>query len=98
MITLLSRLLIHPDGRDTAGLRQAYGILCGAAGIFLNVLLFAGKLLAGSLAGSVAITSPTPPPPPSPCWAFTWRDRRQMPITPSATGGSNTSPVWVWRC
>ena len=57
MITLLSRLLIHPDGRDTAGLRQAYGILCGAAGIFLNVLLFAGKLLAGSLAGSVAITA-----------------------------------------
>ena len=57
MITLLSRLLIRPDGRDAAGLRQAYGILCGAVGIFLNVLLFSGKLLAGSLAGSVAITA-----------------------------------------
>ena len=57
MITLLSRLLIRPDGRDAAGLRQAYGILCGAVGIVLNVLLFSGKLLAGSLAGSVAITA-----------------------------------------
>lgn len=57
MITLLSRLLIHPERRDAAGLRKAYGILCGAVGIFLNVLLFSGKLLAGTLAGSVAITA-----------------------------------------
>lgn len=57
MITLLSRLLIHPEKRDAAGLRKAYGILCGAVGIFLNVLLFSGKLLAGTLAGSVAITA-----------------------------------------
>ena len=57
MITLLSRLLIRPDGRDAAGLRKAYGMLCGAVGILLNVLLFSGKLLAGSLAGSVAITA-----------------------------------------
>ena len=57
MITLLSRLLIRPNGRDAAGLRKAYGMLCGAVGILLNVLLFSGKLLAGSLAGSVAITA-----------------------------------------
>lgn len=57
MISLLSRLLIRPDGRDSAGLRKAYGVLCGAVGIFLNILLFAGKLLAGTLAGSVAITA-----------------------------------------
>ena len=57
MITLLSRLLIRPQGRDGAGLRKAYGVLCGAVGIFLNVVLFAGKLLAGALAGSVAITA-----------------------------------------
>lgn len=57
MVTLLSRLLIRPEGRDTAWLRKAYGVLCGAVGIFLNVLLFLGKLLAGSLAGSVAITA-----------------------------------------
>lgn len=57
MISLLSRLLIRPDGGDSAGLRKAYGVLCGAVGIFLNILLFAGKLLAGTLAGSVAITA-----------------------------------------
>ena len=57
MITLLSRLLIRPNGRDGAALRKAYGVLCGAVGIFLNALLFAGKLLAGTLAGSVAITA-----------------------------------------
>lgn len=37
--------------------RQAYGVLCGAVGIFLNVLLFAGKFLAGLLSGSIAITA-----------------------------------------
>lgn len=57
MITLLSRLFLRGEGRDPAALRKAYGILCGAAGIFLNILLFAGKLLAGTLAGSVAITA-----------------------------------------
>ena len=57
MITLLSRLFAHSHSQDPAGLRKAYGILCGAVGIFLNILLFLGKLLAGTLAGSVAITA-----------------------------------------
>ncbi len=35
--------------------RQQYGILCGIAGIFLNVFLFAGKLLVGRLSHSIAI-------------------------------------------
>lgn len=38
-------------------MRQSYGILCGAVGIFLNVLLFLGKFLAGFLSHSVAITA-----------------------------------------
>lgn len=37
--------------------RQAYGVLCGAVGIGLNFLLFAGKFLAGLLSGSIAITA-----------------------------------------
>ena len=37
--------------------RRAYGVLCGAVGIAINLLLFALKLLAGTLAGSVAITA-----------------------------------------
>ena len=34
-----------------------YGVLCGGVGIFLNILLFAGKYFAGVLAASVAITA-----------------------------------------
>ena len=34
-----------------------YGVLCGAVGIGLNVLLFLGKFFAGMLAGSIAITA-----------------------------------------
>lgn len=37
--------------------RRKYGILSGIAGIFFNVLLFAGKFAAGTLSGSVAITA-----------------------------------------
>lgn len=35
--------------------RRDYGILCSATGIFLNMLLFAGKLFAGIISGSVAM-------------------------------------------
>lgn len=37
--------------------RRAYGMLCSIVGIGLNVLLFAGKYLAGVLSGSIAITA-----------------------------------------
>lgn len=35
--------------------RRDYGILCSATGIFLNLILFAGKLFAGIISGSVAM-------------------------------------------
>ena len=57
MITLLARLFLKPDGKSEADLRKAYGVLCGAAGIGLNILLFLGKFFAGTLAGSIAITA-----------------------------------------
>ena len=58
MITLLARWLI-PDRENTAdpAVRRAYGTLCGAVGIALNLLLAAGKFLAGALAGSIAVTA-----------------------------------------
>lgn len=37
--------------------RGAYGKLCGMVGIVLNVILFAGKFLAGILSHSIAITA-----------------------------------------
>ena len=57
MISLLARLFLKPEGKSAAALRKAYGSLCGAVGIALNVLLFAGKFFAGILSGSVAITA-----------------------------------------
>ena len=58
MIKLLAKIFIK-DGNDTSSerVRRAYGVLCGAVGIFFNILLFAGKFIAGTLSGSIAITS-----------------------------------------
>ena len=56
MVTLLARLLIK-NQEDEVRTRRAFGILSGAVGIFLNVLLFAGKFFAGLLSGSIAITA-----------------------------------------
>lgn len=57
MISLLARLFLKPGEQDEAALRKAYGILCGAVGIGLNVLLFLGKFFAGTVSGSIAITA-----------------------------------------
>ena len=58
MISLLAKWLIRKhDGTDDPSVREAYGVLCGATGLLLNLLLFGGKLAAGALSGSIAITS-----------------------------------------
>ena len=56
MISLLAKRFIREEGDEQAR-RKAYGVLCGAVGIGLNVLLFIGKFFAGTLAGSIAITA-----------------------------------------
>ncbi len=58
MITLLSKIFIK-NREDTSSpeVRQRYGILSGAVGIFFNLLLFTGKFLAGSVSRSIAITA-----------------------------------------
>ena len=57
MISLLSRIFLHPEGKSAPELRKAYGILCGFVGIGLNLLLFGLKFFAGWLSGSIAITA-----------------------------------------
>ncbi len=58
MITLLSSVFIKDKTNYASpAVRQAYGMLCGGMGIFLNFVLFLGKWLAGSLSGSIAITA-----------------------------------------
>ncbi len=58
MITLLARLFIkdYTNHSDNT-VRQKYGILCGIVGIFFNLVLFAAKLFAGIISGSIAATA-----------------------------------------
>ena len=58
MIKLLAKIFIK-DSQNTADskVRVAYGYLCGAVGIALNILLFAGKTIAGTISGSVPVTA-----------------------------------------
>lgn len=58
MITLLSRLFIkdHTNYASPA-VRLRYGMLCGAVGIGFNILLFIGKIITGTLTGSIGITA-----------------------------------------
>lgn len=58
MITLLAKLFIRDrDNTKSPEVRQAYGMLCGAVGIFLNLCLFAGKFIAGHISNSIAVTA-----------------------------------------
>lgn len=58
MLTLLARLFIpHSSDFKDSAVRTAYGYLCGFMGIFLNMVLFAFKLAAGLLSGSMAVTA-----------------------------------------
>ena len=58
MVSLLSKIFIkNRDDITNPAVRKAYGSLCSALGITLNVLLFAGKYAAGLISGSIAITA-----------------------------------------
>ena len=58
MLTLLAKFFIKDHKNYKAPkVRQAYGMLCGLLGILLNLVLFAGKYLAGALTSSIAITA-----------------------------------------
>lgn len=56
MVTLLAKIFIR-EKKDKAKIRQAYGVLCGIVGILLNILLFVGKFIAGTISNSIAITA-----------------------------------------
>ncbi len=58
MIKFLAKIFIKDSENVTdQRVRSAYGYLCGAVGIVLNILLFVGKFAAGTLSGSVAVTA-----------------------------------------
>ena len=58
MVTLLAGILIKDkENTSSPAVRQAYGMLTGVVGIFLNICLFAGKFIAGTISGSISITA-----------------------------------------
>lgn len=56
MISLLLRRFL-PENADNKTARTVYGYVCGGAGIFLNLFLFAAKLIAGIISSSISITA-----------------------------------------
>lgn len=58
MLKLLIKFFVKDSENVTdPQVRSAYGTLCGFYGIFLNILLFAGKYIAGTISSSVAIVA-----------------------------------------
>lgn len=58
MLTILSRIFVRDrENTGEAAVRAAWGALCGALGVALNLLLFALKLSVGLRSGSIAITA-----------------------------------------
>ncbi len=54
---ILRRFVPNYTQTEDATVRQRYGVLSGAVGIALNLLLFAGKLIAGILTGAISVTA-----------------------------------------
>ena len=95
---LIRRFIRHPNDPQDPATRTAYGNLASGVGMACNLLLCLGKLLAGTLFGSIAImadalnnlsdassnvVSLTGCPP-----------RLRMPSIPTATPAMNIWPVW----
>ncbi|MBQ7582769.1 MAG: cation transporter [Lachnospiraceae bacterium] len=58
MITVLAKLFIKDyENTEDAGVRRAYGVLCGVVGIILNLVLFSVKIFAGMISTSAAIVT-----------------------------------------
>ncbi len=55
MLLRIRKLKREQNGPFDAGTRLHYGVLSGMVGIFLNLLLFAGKLTAALASGSVSV-------------------------------------------
>lgn len=56
MLRLLAKIFIKDSlNYSSAGVRAAYGVLCGVVGIALNLFLFITKLIAGVLSHSLSV-------------------------------------------
>lgn len=54
---LVRRFVRDSDKTEDPAVRERYGMLAGGVGLALNLLLFAGKLIAGLVSGAISITA-----------------------------------------
>ncbi len=54
---MIKRFVKNHENTEEPLVRSAYGTICGVCGIFFNILLFILKIVAGMLAGSLAVTA-----------------------------------------
>ena len=58
MTNILIKLFVrNSDDTANAGVRRAYGTMVSIVGIILNVLLFTGKFIVGTISGSISIVA-----------------------------------------
>ena len=57
MIMLLGKWLVKSPPSNDLKTRNGYGVLCSVIGILLNLFLCIGKMIAGTVSGSIAITA-----------------------------------------
>ena len=56
MVRKIAMAFVPKDGTEVEK-RSIYGMVCGFVGIFFNIILFVGKLLAGIITNSISITA-----------------------------------------
>lgn len=56
MVRKIAMAFVPKDGTEVEK-RSIYGMVCGFVGIFFNIILFVGKLLAGIITSSISITA-----------------------------------------
>lgn len=56
MVRKIAVAFVPKDGTEVEK-RSIYGMVCGFVGIFFNIILFVGKLLAGIITSSISITA-----------------------------------------
>ena len=56
MVRKIAMAFVQKDGTEVEK-RSIYGMVCGFVGIFFNIILFVGKLLAGIITSSISITA-----------------------------------------
>ena len=94
---LIRRFIRHPNDPQDPATRTAYGNLASGVGMACNLLLCLGKLLAGTLFGSIAIMADAlnnlSDASSNVVSLIGFRPAR-MPSIPMATPAMNIWPVW----